>query len=129
MILNRVLKQLLTQCVVGGGAIADCGNPVVFSESTGVHSNPPVLVPGSIEDSSSPIVPPVSRPWVLIGGVSGASAFTNSFKPGIYWGTGSPEGVLAAGVGCLAMRRDATPALYVKTSGTETTGWTAVATV
>jgi hypothetical protein len=119
----------VTQCVVGGGAIADCHNPVVFSESTGVHSNPPVLVPGSIEDGSSPIVPPMSKPWVLIGGVSGASAFTNSFKPGIYWGTGSPEGFLAAGVGCLAMRRDATPALYVKTSGTGTTGWTAVATV
>ena len=120
----------VTQCVVGGGAIADCGNPVVFSEvSPGVHSNPPVLVPGSIEHGVSPIVPPVSKPWVLIGGVSGASAFTKSYKPGIYWGDGSPEGVLAAGVGCLAMRRDATPALYVKTSGTETTGWTAVATV
>jgi pectate lyase-like protein len=119
----------VTQCVVGGGAIADCINPVVFSESTGVHSNPPVLVPGSIEDGSTPIVPPASKPWVLIGGVSGASAFTKSHKPGIYWGTGSPEGILAAGVGCLAMRRNATPALYVKTSGTETTGWTAVATV
>ena len=42
-------------------------------------------------------------------------------------GAGSPEGVVAAPVGTLFLRTDggATTTLYVKTSGTGTTGWTA----
>jgi hypothetical protein len=42
-------------------------------------------------------------------------------------GTGTPEGSLVAGVGSLFLRRDggATTTLYVKTSGTGNTGWTA----
>lgn len=46
---------------------------------------------------------------------------------GIYSGTGSPEGVVTAGVGSLYTRRDggAGSTLYVKESGTGNTGWVA----
>jgi hypothetical protein len=57
---------------------------------------------------------------VLVGGNHGA--------PGaIYSCTGTPEGVITAGIGSLALRRDggASTTLYVKTSGTGNTGWTA----
>jgi hypothetical protein len=42
-------------------------------------------------------------------------------------GAGSPEGVVSARVGSLYLRTDggATTTLYVKTSGTGNTGWTA----
>ncbi len=42
-------------------------------------------------------------------------------------GTGSPEGVVIAGVGSLYLRTDGGPvtSLYVKESGTEATGWVA----
>lgn len=42
-------------------------------------------------------------------------------------GAGSPEGVITANVGSLYLRNDggATTTLYVKTSGTGNTGWTA----
>jgi hypothetical protein len=50
-------------------------------------------------------------------------------KVGVLWtsGTGSPEGVVAAQIGSLYSRTDggATTSLYVKTSGTGNTGWTA----
>jgi hypothetical protein len=48
---------------------------------------------------------------------------------GVLWtsGTGTPEGVVTAGPGSLFSRTDggATTSLYVKTSGTSNTGWTA----
>lgn len=48
---------------------------------------------------------------------------------GIFWaaGTGTPEGVLEANVGSLYTRLDggANTTLYVKESGTSSTGWTA----
>jgi hypothetical protein len=42
-------------------------------------------------------------------------------------GTGTPEGVVTATIGCLFLRTDggATTTLYVKTSGSGNTGWTA----
>ena len=42
-------------------------------------------------------------------------------------GSGTPEGVITANVGSLFLRTDggATTTLYVKTSGTGNTGWTA----
>ena len=45
----------------------------------------------------------------------------------IYFGSGSPESVVTAVVGSLYLRSDggATTTLYVKTSGTGSTGWTA----
>ena len=46
---------------------------------------------------------------------------------GIYYGTGTPESVVTANVGSLYLRTDggASTTLYVKTSGTGNTGWTA----
>ncbi|MGL5936129.1 MAG: hypothetical protein ACRCZI_10980 [Cetobacterium sp.] len=45
----------------------------------------------------------------------------------IHVGNGTPEGVVSAKVGSLFLRKDggATTTLYVKTSGTGNTGWTA----
>ena len=45
----------------------------------------------------------------------------------IFKGYGAPESVITAGVGSLYLRLDggATTTLYVKTSGTGATGWTA----
>lgn len=45
----------------------------------------------------------------------------------IFKGYGTPESVITAGVGALYLRLDggATTTLYVKTSGTGATGWTA----
>lgn len=47
--------------------------------------------------------------------------------PRIVWGTGSPEGAITGPVASIFMRLDggATTTLYVKTSGTGNTGWTA----
>lgn len=45
----------------------------------------------------------------------------------IYTGSGSPESVVSAGIGSLFLRTDggASTTLYVKESGTGTTGWVA----
>lgn len=45
----------------------------------------------------------------------------------IFKGTGSPNGVLTANVGCLYLRTDggASTTLYVKESGSGNTGWVA----
>jgi hypothetical protein len=53
------------------------------------------------------------------------SASTTS--PSIRVGSGTPEGVVTGVIGCLFLRTDggATTTLYVKTSGTGNTGWTA----
>lgn len=72
---------------------------------------------------------------VVTGGLGNASAidtsvnnaFNNTFGPSFASGAGSPEGVVAAVVGSIWTRTDggATTTLYVKTSGTGNTGWTA----
>lgn len=53
--------------------------------------------------------------------------FNNSWSPQLYTGTGSPEGVVAAVVGSLYtnVSGGTSTTLYVKTSGSSTTGWTA----
>ena len=45
----------------------------------------------------------------------------------IFWGNGSPEGVVTASVGALFLRADggASTTLYVKESGSGNTGWVA----
>jgi hypothetical protein len=50
-----------------------------------------------------------------------------TFLDGLYTGEGSPEGVVIATPGSLYSRTDggASTTLYVKTSGTGNTGWTA----
>jgi hypothetical protein len=46
---------------------------------------------------------------------------------GYFTGFGSPEGAVVAGIGALYLRKDGSTSttLYVKTSGTGATGWTA----
>jgi hypothetical protein len=107
-------SQNIQSIAVGGGAVNDC-------------TTPPVILPGTAEDGSTPIVPPASVRWVMLGGLGGKAGFTSSFHPGIYWGNGSPEGVLTAGLGSLALRRDGGDhtTLYIKESGTGKTGWVA----
>lgn len=58
----------------------------------------------------------ISKCTILIGGVCP-----------IYTGTGTPEAAVTAPVGALFLRQDggAATTLYVKTSGTGPTGWTA----
>jgi hypothetical protein len=53
---------------------------------------------------------------------------TEGAAPRVFWGTGSPEGVVTALVGDAYRRTDGTPALYVKTSGVGNTGWSAMVT-
>lgn len=45
----------------------------------------------------------------------------------VFSGSGSPEGVVSAGIGSLYMRTDggASTSIYVKESGTAATGWVA----
>jgi hypothetical protein len=62
------------------------------------------------------------------GGTISNNIVTNTtFFPERFWGSGSPEGVVTARVGSLYQRIDggASTSLYVKTSGTSNTGWTA----
>jgi len=77
------------------------------------------------------------RPFVAIpANVREWSSFFNRFDPrnpantsieGMYSGAGSPEGVVIAPVGSLYGRTDggAGTTLYVKESGTSSTGWVA----
>jgi len=70
-------------------------------------------------------------PWqrlYVIGDIRfgrGASAGANVIY--IKYGSGSPEGVITANIGSLYLRTDGSTSttLYVKTSGTGSTGWTA----
>lgn len=112
----------IVSCIIGGGQVADASNPIGFEESGGVFSTPPVLLPCVVEgDGSTVIALPTAMPWVLISGVGGQSNF--SYRPGIYWGNSSPEGVLYAGIGSMALRRDADGQYFKTTAGTANTGW------
>lgn len=53
--------------------------------------------------------------------------FAGDTARNLRWGTGSPEGVVAASVGCVFLRADggAATVLYIKESGTGNTGWVA----
>ena len=68
----------------------------------------------------------------LVGGLNVTAAGLNltldaALNILLVHGAGTPEGVVTAGVGSLFLRNDggATTTLYVKTSGTGNTGWTA----
>jgi hypothetical protein len=56
---------------------------------------------------------------------AGGAVGTVVGSPTIYSGTGTPEGVVAAPIGSLFMRRDggAGTSIYVKQSGVGNTGW------
>lgn len=116
----------INSCIVGGGTINHCSNPVTFPESTGTFTTVPVLQPILVLSGSSPIVPPTSQGWVQIAGSGGLTG--TSFTPAIFWGgTATPEGALTAGIGSMAIRRD-NGGLYTKTANTTNVGWK-VATV
>ena len=127
--LNGIFLDALTDpivsSVIGGGSITNCSGPAIrFLEgSGGVFRNPPVLVPTANDVGS--ITPPVSMPWLVVGGVGGSAPTTNSLKPQMFWGQGSPENVVTAGIGSVAHRSDggAGTSLYVKELGTGNTGW------
>lgn len=57
-----------------------------------------------------------------------AQAINDHDDRSVLTGTGSPEGVVTAGIGRLYTRKDggASTTLYVKESGTGNTGWRAV---
>jgi hypothetical protein len=114
----------ITQCVLGGGVINNCTNPITFAEAGGgTFTTPPILMPTAIGGGGSSLVAPISLSWVKLAGFGGTAGV--GYKPGVFWGTGTPEGVLAAGVGCIALRSNggAGTTLYVKESGTGNTGW------
>jgi hypothetical protein len=120
-----VLTGNMTSVILGGGSITDCSGPALrfLERGGGVFVNPLVMIP-TINDVGS-ITPPASRPWLVIGGVGGSAPTTTSLKPQVFWGQGSPEGVVTAGVGSVAHRSDggAGTSFYVKESGTGNTGW------
>lgn len=60
-------------------------------------------------------------------GAHGTITLGSLTGPKVVTGTGSPEGVVTAPMGSLYLRTDggASTTLYVKTSGTAATGWTA----
>lgn len=113
---------------VGGNRVTGCSsNPIRFSEDlSGAFTTPPVLGPGIVDTGT--VFLPTAVPWLVLSGLGGAGPFTSSLKPCTFWGTGTPEGVLTAGVGALALRSDggAGTCLYIKESGAgTTTGWVA----
>lgn len=112
--------------IINGNTVLDSDEPIDLPESVGgTFTNPPLM--GSNACGEGQLTEPPSLPWIQMAGIGGSAPTTNSRKPAIYWGTGSPEGVLAAGVGSMAMRRDggAGTSLYIKESGTGNTGWVA----
>ena len=64
---------------------------------------------------------------VVVGGRVLADNYRIGFGPGLFGGVGDPNGAVSAPIGSLYMRTDggATTSLYVKTSGSSNTGWTA----
>lgn len=64
-------------------------------------------------------VDPATRDWM--------SKLKDALDERFKTGEGSPEGVVTANPGCIFQRTDggASTSLYIKTSGTGNTGWTA----
>ena len=111
-----------------GGSIANCTHAMRFTAAGGgVFTTPPVIGPVAVEDSATPLVPSSTVKWYQLGGVGGLAPIGASQKPAIFWGDDSPEGVLTAGVGSMALRRNgaAGSTLYIKESSTGVTGWAA----
>ena len=92
---------------------------VLFSESGGgtVERNPEIQ--GCDFTGATTALNILSAQQVILAGNRGGRCW--------FVGTGSPEGVVTAGIGSLYTRNDGAAAttLYVKTSGTGNTGWTA----
>lgn len=105
--------------VIGGSIRNASVGVMVRLSGTGTFHRPPVYQ-GVLNAADTEITLPTTHPWVVIGGADvGARVFR---------GTGTPEGVLTAPVGSIAIRTDGSggTATYVKTSGTGNTGWAPV---
>lgn len=65
---------------------------------------------------------------ISVGGVAAGKVLISP-TVGLYTGTGSPEGFVAAGMSSLYLRSDGAGGsfVYVKVSGTGNTGWQAIA--
>jgi hypothetical protein len=114
----------ITSCSALNNVISNATTPIRMVESNGgLFTNPPLVIGNIVEDGTKLALPPASKPWLVIGGIGGSGAVR--YKPQMFWGEGSPEGVLAAGIGSLALRSDggAGTSFYVKESGTGNTGW------
>lgn len=111
--------------IVGGGYIKGISNPVLFGGSGGgAYGSPPIVSPIAIGTGASPIVPTSATPWFQLAGVGG-DVTASAYKPGLFWGDDSPEGVLVAPVGSIAMRRNGSngTAVYFKNANTTFNGW------
>lgn len=101
------------------------GNARSASQGTGTHTFTPYIKVDNVVAIGASALAETSN-TVQIG--NNAVAYTK-FAVGKDWalfsGAGSPEGVIAATVGCLYRRTDggAGTSMYVKESGTGTTGW------
>ncbi len=75
--------------------------------------------------ATNPSAPAANDIWMSVSG--GLRWYNGVSVIGIESGAGSPEGVVTAPVGFLYLRTDGgvSTTLYVKTSGTGNTGWTA----
>lgn len=118
----------INTCIIGGGYIDGINNPLVFGTGAGVFTSPPIITGWPSGSGSSPLVPSSETPWFQLAGVGG-DATASAYKPGLFWGDASPESVLTAPIGSIAMRRDGSgaTATYVKGSGTSNTGWIPIA--
>lgn len=98
---------------VAGGAIINCPSLISFQASGGGALGGNIRIAASVAG------------WSF--GVNG-EMWDYSNSRGNFWGAGSPEAVVTAGVGSFFQRTDggAGTTFYVKTSGTGNTGWTAV---
>jgi len=87
----------------------------------------PVTPPRLFSVRAFASIPQSVREWTQFFLGKDVSRPAATFLEGLYTGTGSPEGVVVATPGSLYSRTDgsATTTLYVKTSGTGSTGWTA----
>lgn len=102
---------------IRANVIANSGTAVSGTVSAGTKLQ--VTVDG-LPDQSREIIPITNNNGLTLGGSGGPNVMTSY---------NSPEGAKAAPVGSLYLRRDggSGTTLYVKTSGTGNTGWSAIA--
>jgi hypothetical protein len=116
---SRTSGKAIVNASAIGGAISGCTSGVsIRTASGGTFTNPPIYQ-GVVNAGVAELeVATLSPPWIVIGG---ASTGVRVFR-----GTGSPETVLAAPIGSLALRTDggAGTSLYVKEDDTTADeGW------
>ena len=116
---------------VSNNSVTNAGTGVYFTTASGgTIDSPPIVIGNIFKTVSNPLVPNAQAPWMQIAGSGGVDA--GAF--GVFYGMGSPEGVLYAEKGSTAQVYDGgsggVELAYVKTTAaTLNTGWvSAVAT-